>query len=150
MAISSAIMFGETKPDAKELLIGIAVPKLISPKTIHQAVAVVGCIIMPHNVSQEVATIGLENAGQFLQEKYGRKLFPILHIWGMGLLASGQSSTITGTYAGQFIMGGFFILKLKKWTRSLITRSFAIIPTIIVAVFFDTEDPTMDVLITSH
>ncbi|KAJ4767443.1 natural resistance-associated macrophage protein 1 [Rhynchospora pubera] len=200
MAISFAIMFGEAKPDGKELLIGILVPKL-SSNTIRQAVGVVGCIIMPHNVflhsalvqsrkintakknrvheamkyysiestlalaislfinicvttvfakgfygSQEAGTIGLENAGQFLQEKYGRKLFPILYIWGIGLLASGQSSTITGTYAGQFIMGGFLNLKLKKWVRSMITRSFAIVPTIIVALFFDTEDPTMDVL----
>lgn len=96
--------------------------------------------------TQVASTIGLENAGQYLQEKYGAMLFPILYIWGIGLLASGQSSTITGTYAGQFIMGGFLNLRLKKWVRSLITRSFAIVPTIIVALFFDTEDSTMDVL----
>ncbi|XP_020095939.1 metal transporter Nramp2-like [Ananas comosus] len=200
MAISFAIMFGETKPNGKELLIGVLVPKL-SSKTIRQAVGVVGCIIMPHNVflhsalvqsrridtrkktrvreamkyysiestlaliisfiinvcvttvfakgfygSEEADTIGLENAGQFLQEKYGGRLFPILYIWGIGLLASGQSSTITGTYAGQFIMGGFLNLRLKKWVRALITRSFAIVPTMIVALFFDTGGPTMDVL----
>lgn len=200
MAISFAVMFGETKPSGKELLIGLVVPKL-SSNTIKQAVGVVGCVIMPHNVflhsalvqsrkidaskesrvreamnyytiessialavsffinvcvttvfakgfygSKIASTIGLENAGQFLQEKYGAMLFPILYIWGIGLLASGQSSTITGTYAGQFIMGGFLNLRLKKWVRSLITRSFAIVPTIIVALFFDTENPTMDIL----
>lgn len=200
MALSFAVMFGETKPSGKELLIGLVVPKL-SSKTIKQAVGIVGCIIMPHNVflhsalvqsrkidtnkkarvqeavyyyniesilalivsffinicvttvfakgfygSEQADSIGLENAGQYLQEKYGTALFPILYIWAIGLLASGQSSTITGTYAGQFVMGGFLNLRLKKWLRALITRSFAIIPTMIVALFFDTEDPTMDIL----
>lgn len=96
--------------------------------------------------TEVASSIGLENAGQFLQEKYGGKLFPILYIWGIGLLASGQSSTITGTYAGQFIMGGFLNLRLKKWARSLITRSFAMLPTIIVALLFDTDDSAMDIL----
>ncbi|ONK64784.1 uncharacterized protein A4U43_C07F29890 [Asparagus officinalis] len=199
MAVSFAWMFGETKPNGKELLIGLIVPKLGS-KTIRQAVGVVGCVIMPHNVflhsalvqsrkvdnnkksrvhealtyysiestvaliisfiinvcvttvfakgfygTKEAGTIGLENAGQFLQEKYGG-IFPILYIWGIGLLAAGQSSTITGTYAGQFIMGGFLNLRLKKWIRALITRSFAIVPTIVVALFFDTSDDTLDIL----
>ncbi|XP_077216275.1 metal transporter Nramp3.1-like [Tasmannia lanceolata] len=200
MALSFAWMFGETKPNGKELLIGVLVPKL-SSKTIRQAVGVVGCIIMPHNVflhsalvqsrkidtkkknrvqeainyysiesaaalfvsflinlfvttvfakgfynTKEADSIGLVNAGQYLEEKYGGGVFPILYIWGIGLLAAGQSSTITGTYAGQFIMGGFLNLRLKKWMRSLITRSFAIVPTIVVALVFDTSDSTLDVL----
>ncbi|KAM7251781.1 hypothetical protein ACFE04_023664 [Oxalis oulophora] len=200
MAISFAWMFGETKPNGTELLVGILVPKL-SSRTIKQAVGVVGCIIMPHNVflhsalvqSRDVDpksktqvkeavryysiestaaliisfiinlfvttvfakafygtdianNIGLVNAGQYLQEKYGGGLVPILYIWGIGLLAAGQSSTITGTYAGQFIMGGFLNLRLKKWMRSLITRSCAIIPTIIVALAFDTSEDTLDAL----
>lgn len=96
--------------------------------------------------TKEADSIGLVNAGQFLQEKYGGGLFPILYIWAIGLLAAGQSSTITGTYAGQFIMGGFLNLRIKKWLRALITRSFAIVPTIIVALVFDTSDAALDVL----
>ncbi|OAY35527.1 metal transporter Nramp3 [Manihot esculenta] len=200
MALSFAWMFGDAKPNGKELLMGILVPKL-SSKTIQQAVGVVGCIIMPHNLflhsalvqSRDVDhtkkgrvkealryytiestialivsfiinlfvttvfakgfygtdlanSIGLVNAGQYLQEKYGGGLFPILYIWGIGLLAAGQSSTITGTYAGQFIMGGFLNLRLKKWLRALITRSCAIVPTMIVALVFDTSEDTLDVL----
>lgn len=49
MAVSFAWMFTDTKPNGKDLLIGILVPKL-SSKTIRQAVGVVGCVIMPHNV----------------------------------------------------------------------------------------------------
>lgn len=92
------------------------------------------------------SSIGLGNAGQYLQDKYGGGLFPILYIWGIGLLAAGQSSTITGTYAGQFIMGGFLNLRLKKWLRALITRSFAIVPTMTVALIFDSSEDTLDVL----
>ncbi|GMH24073.1 hypothetical protein Nepgr_025916 [Nepenthes gracilis] len=200
MALAFAWMFGETKPSGIELLLGILIPKL-SSKTIQQAVGVVGCIIMPHNVflhsalvqsrdidlkrtgrvkealsyysiesttalvlsfiinlfvttvfaksfygTPEAESIGLVNAGYYLQEKYGGGVIPILYIWAIGLLAAGQSSTITGTYAGQFIMGGFLNLRLKKWLRALITRSCAIIPTIIVAVVFDTSDDMLDLL----
>ncbi|KAI4971660.1 hypothetical protein ZWY2020_002574 [Hordeum vulgare] len=48
MAVSFAWVFTDTKPNGKDLLIGILVPKL-SSKTIRQAVGVVGCVIMPHN-----------------------------------------------------------------------------------------------------
>lgn len=182
------------------LIVGVLVPKL-SSNTIKQAVGVVGCIIMPHNVflhsalvqsrevdnrkigrvrealtyysiesgaalaisfminlfvttvfakafygTEQANSIGLVNAGQYLQDKYGGGLFPILYIWAIGLLAAGQSSTITGTYAGQFIMGGFLNLRLKKWMRALITRSCAIVPTLIVALIFDTSEGSLDVL----
>lgn len=96
--------------------------------------------------TKQASTIGLVNAGQYLEEKYGSGLFPILYIWGIGLLAAGQSSTITGTYAGQFIMGGFLNLGLKKWLRALITRSFAIVPTIVVALVFNRSEASLDVL----
>ena len=96
--------------------------------------------------SKQANSIGLINAGQYLEEKYGGGVFPILYIWGIGLLAAGQSSTITGTYAGQFIMGGFLNLRLKKWLRAVITRSFAIVPTIAVALVFKTSEASLDIL----
>lgn len=181
-------------------IVGVIVPRL-SSKTIQQAVGVVGCIIMPHNVflhsalvqSREVDrcrvgrvrealnyfsiesavalaisflinlfvttvfakafhgtkianNIGLKNAGQYLQDKYGVGRSSILYAWAIGLLAAGQSSTITGTYAGQFIMEGFLNLHMKKWIRALITRSCAIIPTLAVALIFNTSQDALDVL----
>ncbi|VAI02527.1 unnamed protein product [Triticum turgidum subsp. durum] len=96
--------------------------------------------------TEEARTIGLENAGQYLQEKFGGDYFPILSIWGVGLLAAGTSSTITGTYAGQFIMDGFLNWRLKKWMRAMITRSFAIVPTIVVALYFNASESALDVL----
>jgi manganese transport protein len=59
--------------------------------------------------------------------KWSSKLFAI------ALLASGQSSTITGTYAGQYVMQGFLDLRLEPWLRNLLTRCLAIIPSLIVA-----------------
>lgn len=60
--------------------------------------------------------------------KWSSKLFAI------ALLASGQSSTITGTYAGQYVMQGFLDLRITPWKRNLLTRSLAIIPSLVVAI----------------
>ncbi|CAN7020951.1 unnamed protein product, partial [Brassica rapa subsp. trilocularis] len=59
--------------------------------------------------------------------KWSSKLFAI------ALLASGQSSTITGTYAGQYVMQGFLNLTIRPWLRNFLTRCLAIIPSLIVA-----------------
>ncbi|XP_075666973.1 metal transporter Nramp1-like isoform X1 [Castanea sativa] len=71
------------------------------------------------------------NKASFLLENvlgsWSSKLFAI------ALLASGQSSTITGTYAGQYVMQGFLDLRLKPWIRNLLTRSLAIVPSLIIA-----------------
>jgi natural resistance-associated macrophage protein len=64
--------------------------------------------------------IGLHNAGEYLQKQYGDFA---LYIWAIGLLAAGQSSTMTGTYAGQFVMQGFLDLKIARWKRVLLTRT---------------------------
>jgi natural resistance-associated macrophage protein 2 len=57
-------------------------------------------------------------------------------LFGIALLASGQSSTMTGTYAGQFVMEGFLNWKIAVWKRNLITRSVAIVPSLAVALIF--------------
>jgi manganese transport protein len=53
-------------------------------------------------------------------------------LFAVALLASGQNSSITGTLAGQVVMEGFVHIRLSPWLRRLVTRSLAIIPTIIV------------------
>jgi len=50
----------------------------------------------------------------------------------VALLASGQSSTITGTLAGQVVMEGFMHWRIRPWLRRLITRTLAIIPAVLV------------------
>src|SRR4051794_1289001 len=53
-------------------------------------------------------------------------------LFAVALLASGQSSTITGTLAGQVVMEGFMHWRITPWVRRLITRSLAIIPAVII------------------
>src|SRR5437016_9307085 len=65
-------------------------------------------------------------------------LAPLLGTWlasalfVVSLLASGQSSTITGTLAGQVVMEGFMHWRIKPWLRRVITRSLAILPAVLV------------------
>lgn len=49
-------------------------------------------------------------------------------LFGVALFASGQSSTLTGTLAGQIIMEGFLNIRVRPWLRRLVTRSLAIVP----------------------
>ncbi len=53
-------------------------------------------------------------------------------LFAVALLASGQSSTITGTLAGQIVMEGFMHWRIKPWVRRLITRALAIIPAVLI------------------
>jgi natural resistance-associated macrophage protein 2 len=73
--------------------------------------------------------IYLENAHLSLEQSFGKEA---TLIWGIGLMAAGQSSTMTGTYAGQFVMQGFINLHMPAYMRVLITRAIAIVPALIV------------------
>ncbi len=53
-------------------------------------------------------------------------------LFAVALLASGQSSTITGTLAGQVVMEGFMHWRIKPWIRRLITRALAILPAVFI------------------
>ncbi len=53
-------------------------------------------------------------------------------LFALALLASGQSSTITGTLAGQVVMEGFMDWKIRPWARRIITRAVAIIPAVVL------------------
>ena len=76
--------------------------------------------------------IGLLSAGACLEAVYSAEWWK--YIWALGVLAAGQASTITGTYAGQFIMEGFLDLRVKPATRTFISRTFSLIPALIVAI----------------
>jgi manganese transport protein len=53
-------------------------------------------------------------------------------LFAVALLASGQSSTITGTLAGQVVMEGFMHWRIQPWVRRMITRTLAVLPAVIV------------------
>jgi manganese transport protein len=70
-------------------------------------------------------------------------------IFGLALLASGQSSTLTATLAGQIVMEGFLRFRLPPWLRRLVTRLLAIVPALITIIFFG-EKSTGSLLILSQ
>jgi manganese transport protein len=57
-------------------------------------------------------------------------------LFALALLASGQSSTITGTLAGQIVMEGFLELRMRPWLRRLVTRLIAIVPAIVATALY--------------
>lgn len=68
----------------------------------------------------------LQEAHKLLSPTLGASLASTL--FAVALLASGQSSTITGTLAGQIVMEGFLNIRIAPWLRRLITRGLAIVP----------------------
>ncbi|XP_058184469.1 metal transporter Nramp7.2-like isoform X2 [Rhododendron vialii] len=188
----AACFFGEmsyVKPPTDGLVKGLFIPKLNGQTATGDAIALLGSLIMPHNlflhsalvlsrkipnsvrgikdacryfliesgfallvaffinvavisvtaticsaedVSEQCNDINL-NSASFLLKNVLRKSSST--IYAIALLASGQSSTITCTYAGQFIMQGFLDLKMKRWQRNLMTRSISIAPSLIVSLF---------------
>ncbi|KAK7294015.1 hypothetical protein RJT34_16898 [Clitoria ternatea] len=192
IAVCFLVELRYAKPDTKEVLSGLFVPKLNGNGATGLAISLLGAMVMPHNLFLHSALVlsrkiprsvrGIKEASRFymiesafalmvaflinisvisvsgavcnssnLSEedqmscqdldlnkasfllrnvlgKWSSKLFAI------ALLASGQSSTITGTYAGQYVMQGFLDLRLKSWIRNLLTRCLAIVPSLIVAI----------------
>lgn len=72
----------------------------------------------------------LEEAHRLLAPLLGTAVAPVL--FALALLCAGQSSTITGTLAGQIVMEGFLKWRIRPWLRRLISRSLAIVPAALV------------------
>jgi manganese transport protein len=86
-------------------------------------------------------------AHQMLHRLLGTKIAPLA--FAVALICAGQSSTITGTLAGQITMEGFLHFRMRPWLRRLITRSLAIIPAVIV-IAINGEHGTMSLLVLSQ
>ncbi len=86
--------------------------------------------------SQQLEVESLQEAHKLLGEVWmGLASF----LFAIALLASGQSSTMTGTLAGQVVMEGFVRLRLRPWVRRLVTRSLAIVPAMMVIAFAESQ-----------
>ena len=86
----------------------------------------------------------IQDAHRLLEPMLGTRWAPIL--FAIALLCSGQSSTITGTLAGQIVMEGYLNLRIQPWLRRLITRSIAIIPAFFAIKYFG-EESTGELLV---
>ena len=72
----------------------------------------------------------LQEAHGLLDMTLGSWLAP--YAFALGLLCAGQSSTVTGTLAGQITMEGFLRFRMRPWLRRLVTRLLAIVPAVII------------------
>ncbi|MCG6972006.1 MAG: Nramp family divalent metal transporter [Desulfobacterales bacterium] len=72
----------------------------------------------------------IQQAHKLLEQLLGTQAASIA--FGLALLASGQSSTLTGTLAGQIVMEGFVKIRLRPYIRRLITRSIALLPAVVI------------------
>jgi manganese transport protein len=112
---------------------------------INSAILIVSAATFHFSGNQNVAEI---------QDAY-KLLTPLLGvsaasaIFGVALLASGQSSTLTATLAGQIVMEGFLQFRLPSWLRRLVTRLLAIIPALIAIIFFG-EKSTSSLIVLSQ
>ena len=75
----------------------------------------------------------IQDASNLLSNLFG-KVAPTF--FAIALIASGQSSTITGTLAGQIVMEGHLNFRIQPWLRRLITRLLAIIPALFTIIYF--------------
>ncbi len=112
---------------------------------VNAAILVVAAAVFNRSGHFEVAAI--QDAYKLLSPLVGAAGASTL--FAIALLASGQNSSITGTLAGQVVMEGFIHIKLQPWLRRMITRSLAIIPTILV-VWFMGERGTEKLLLLSQ
>uniref|UniRef100_A0A3Q4IBP6 Solute carrier family 11 member 2 n=1 Tax=Neolamprologus brichardi TaxID=32507 RepID=A0A3Q4IBP6_NEOBR len=151
MGITFGYEYVTVGPDQGQLLKGMFVPHCegCGPVQLTQAVGIVGAVIMPHNIYLHSALVKSREVDRSNKKEVKEGVVlgcffgpAALYIWAVGILAAGQSSTMTGTYSGQFVMEGFLNLRWSRFARVLLTRTLAITPTLLVAIFQDVQHLT--------
>ena len=99
---------------------------------VNAAILILAASVFFTSGNTEVAQ--LKEAHRLLAPLLGTELAPTL--FAIALIAAGQSSTVTGTLAGQIVMEGYLNLRINPWIRRLITRLVAIIPAVLVILIF--------------
>lgn len=94
-----------------------------------------------HNVAE------IQDAYTFLEPLLGSSLAPAL--FAIALIAAGQSSTVTGTLAGQIVMEGYLNLRIQPWIRRILTRVIAIVPAVLTIIYLG-DSATGELLIFSQ
>lgn len=111
---------------------------------VNAAILILAAAAFYKNGLHEVAEI--QDAHKLLGNIFGN-VAPAL--FALALIAAGQSSTITGTLAGQIVMEGHLNLRIQPWLRRLITRLLAIIPAFFTILYFG-DDALSGLLILSQ
>ena len=99
---------------------------------VNAAILILAATVFFRTGNTDVARI--EDAHRLLAPLLGTTLAPVL--FAIALIAAGQSSTITGTLAGQIIMEGYLKLRINPWLRRLMTRLIAVTPAFFTIYYF--------------
>ncbi|QNF35893.1 Nramp family divalent metal transporter [Adhaeribacter swui] len=102
---------------------------------VNAAILILAAATFYKNGMHHVAEI--KDAHKFLAPLLGSKWAPIL--FAVALIAAGQSSTLTGTLAGQIVMEGYLNFRIQPWLRRMITRLLAVGPALFVIIYFGEE-----------
>lgn len=102
---------------------------------VNAAILILAAAVFFKTGNSEVAKI--HDAHRLLAPLLGNTIAPKL--FAIALIAAGQSSTITGTLAGQIIMEGYLQLRINPWLRRLLTRVLAIVPALLVIIIYGEE-----------
>lgn len=105
---------------------------------INAAILILAASAFNANGRSDIADI--HQAYDLLTPMLGASVASVL--FATALLASGQNSTVTATLAGQIVMEGFVDIKIAPWARRMLTRLIAIVPAVIVALFYGQEGTT--------
>ncbi len=112
---------------------------------VNAAILILAAAVFHKAGMYEVAEI--QDAHALLAPLLGSNIAPTF--FAIALIAAGQSSTLTGTLAGQIVMEGHLNLRIQPWVRRLITRMLAIIPALFTVIYFG-ESGTGDLLVLSQ
>ena len=102
---------------------------------VNAAILILAASVFYTSGNQNVAA--LKDAHQLLEPLLGNKWAS--HLFAIALIAAGQSSTVTGTLAGQIVMEGYLRLRINPWLRRLLTRLLAIVPAVLVIMIMGEE-----------
>lgn len=139
---------GKTKEDVRQAIRWNNIDSAVALNLaffVNAAILVVAASVFYRHGYYEVAEI--QDAHRLLAPIVGASIAPLA--FAIALLASGQSSTITGTLAGQIVMEGYLNLRIPAWLRRIITRLLAIIPAVLVISYYG-EHSTSAMLVLSQ
>ncbi|NAW51846.1 Mn(2+) uptake NRAMP transporter MntH [Elizabethkingia argentiflava] len=112
---------------------------------VNAAILILAASTFHNSGNQELSSI--TDAYKMLAPILNNQFAPIA--FAIALIAAGQSSTVTGTLAGQIVMEGYLNIKIKPFLRQLITRLLAIIPSIFVIIIYG-DDKSESLLVFSQ
>ena len=112
---------------------------------VNAAILILAAAVFHKNGYNGVSEI--QDAHKLLEPLLGKSYAPAL--FAIALIAAGQSSTVTGTLAGQIVMEGYLHIRIAPWLRRIITRLLAVVPAILVITFVG-EQATGDMLVLSQ